>query len=204
MHHAPLHLRRNPLPRGLALAVVAGIFLAGSLSAAPRWRTSPAAKSLMLGFAADPVATDTLRPTERAFLEKAAELSRREVRLGQLAVAQAASSALREFAQQLVADHQQIADSVDALRRSKGGSAVQVATPEATPDAYQKLTQKSGAEFDREFIRLLVESHNDALALFERALDDVKDPDVRALIGANLPTLRDHQNRVTELKKSLD
>lgn len=196
------------LVRMARLSLGGGLVLGCALAATPRWTVARASSSSFLrGFAGEPLATtDSLRPGERSFLEKAVEVSRQRVQLGRFAVGQANSSDVRGFAQQLAGDYQQIGDSVDALRRRKGAGAD--ASPGETTDvvseAQQKLAQKSGAEFDREFVRFVAEQHSELLALFEQAAANAKDSDVRELAGGFLPTLRDHYNRIVELKKALE
>lgn len=150
----------------------------------------------------DPLAVDNLRPMERAFLRQALEACRLEGRVAQLGVSQAASSNVRTLAQQLVSDCRQIRDSVDALARKKG---VIVIPPEdAGEENYARLTELTGAAFDREFIRIAA-SMNDALVkLFEQAVSDGKDADIRDLAGSQIPTLRGHTNRLVELQKALE
>ena len=199
--------------RGFRFALLASLGLGAvtvTTTAAPPWR-GPAARSFIRSFAAEPLATDTLRPVERNFLEKAAQLSREEVALARIAVSQAASTDVRALAQQIAADHTQLNDSIEALRRRKGAAAPGTdkekennKTPDITSEASQKLAQKSGADFDKEFVRVISEMHTQTVTLFEEAMADAKDTDVRELAGAHLPTLRDHQNRITELRKALE
>lgn len=191
------------LATSLILFVVsAAPALAGSNSG-PFARLPFAGESLIGSDGVDALATDALRPVERAFLEKAAQLSRQQIQLAQLAVSQATGSDVRTYAQQMAGDHRQIGDSIEALRRKKGTSAG--GSPEAVvPESFQQLAQKSGGDFDREFVRLAGDLQATLLTLFEEVMADAKDPEVRELAGAHLPTLRDHQNRATELKKAYD
>ncbi|HUR56481.1 MAG TPA: DUF4142 domain-containing protein [Opitutaceae bacterium] len=156
----------------------------------------------MSRFGAETVPTDNLRPSERTFLDKAAAYSRDEVKLARLAVSQATGSGVKAFAQQIATDHQQLNDSLASLRRKKG--AAPEPTGEIVSEAAQKLVQKMGAAFDREFVRVLAEVHSDAVILFEQALADAKDSEIRDLLGSYLPTLRDHQNQLGELRKALE
>ncbi len=192
-------LRRRACRLGLVAA--AALVGASSAAGAPRFR-GPVAKNLIHNFAAEGLASDSLRPSERTFLEKAAALSRDELRLARLAVSQATSSEVKAFAQQMAGDQQQISDSVDSLRRKKG-SAPAVA-PEVVSEAAQKLAQKTGADFDREFVRVVADVHAEMVILFEQSMSDAKDTDVRELLGSYLPVLRDHQNKVNELRKALE
>jgi predicted outer membrane protein len=159
-------------------------------------------RSLVAGIGPEFFAADLLRPSEQAFLDKVSGLSGDEMRLAQLAVAQAASSDVRSFAQTLVTDQRQLHDAVEALRQRKG--AVKTPQLDKLPESYQQLTAKSGGDFDREFIRMAGKADRATLALFEQALADAKDDDVRELAGTFLPMLRDHGNRLIELRRALD
>lgn len=167
----------------------------------PRNRLPTLSDSLVSLMLVEPVATTQLGAAERIFLEKAAELSRRQLELARLGVSQTTSSDIRSFAQQIASDHRQIGESIRALRQRRGVSAGAEKTAVAA-DSNPLFAQKSGAEFDREFVRVAAELQNDALRLFEEVMADAKDTEVRDLIGSYLPTLRDHQNRGTELKKT--
>jgi putative membrane protein len=118
-------------------------------------------------------------------------------------VSQATGSEVKSLAQQIAADHQQINDSIESLRRKKG-AALEAPGEVIVSEASQKLAQKSGADFDREFVRVLAGIHADAVTLFETAMSDAKDGDIRELLGSYLPMLRDHQNKVNELRKALE
>lgn len=160
-------------------------------------------ESHLAGMAIDALAAETLRPVERTFLEKAAALSRQQIQLAQLAVSQSAGTDVRTYAQQVASDYRQISDSVEGLRRKKGVSAGS-ATDAFVSESHQRLAQKTGGDFDREFVRLAGELQAAVLTLFEEVMADAKDAEVRELAGSCLPVLREHQNRVTELKKAYD
>jgi len=129
-------------------------------------------------------------------------MSRTELRLAQVAASQATRSDLRNFSQQVVSDYRQITDSLDGLVRKKG-AAIALSTDMAT-DRFDQIGEKSGAEFDREFVRATAKAQDEMVKLFERALADAKDADVRELAGSYLPALRAHQNAVRELKKAFE
>jgi putative membrane protein len=183
---------------------VGGAFASGD---AARWKLArPAARAYLLrGYTPiEALAADGLRPVERSFLDRAAEISREEVRIARLGTSQAASTEVRTFASQLATDHRAIADAVEALRRRKGAAAIESAPAEAPSDNYQKLAAKTGAEFDREFVRVIGEMHAETMSLFERAVAEGKDADVKDLAASFLPTLREHTNRLVELRKALE
>lgn len=195
-------LYRFSLRGGLSL----GLTLAGLLSttlkadaAGPRTR-QVSARNLTRNFAAEPLAANDLRPTERTFLTKALETIRQQMRLAEIGVSQATSTEVRSHAQQLVGDYRALNDSLEALIRRKGGIAG--APVGGTSEIYQKLVEKAGPNFDREFVRAVGQVTDEALALFEQVVADAKDTDVRDFAAAELPVLRGHRGAVTELQKT--
>lgn len=159
----------------------------------------------LLGLAAaisTALAAEPLRPPEQAFLTKALENSRQQLRLADVGASQAATSEVRSHALQLAAACRELDASLDALVRRKGGLAG--APVGGTSELYQKLGARSGAEFDREYARLAAELSAGVMALFEQAANNAKDADVREFASAQLPLLRDQRNRSAELRKALE
>jgi putative membrane protein len=193
------------LARGLSTALT--VLLAGlSLPAQAHLRAPSFIFTLAQMSANTPAATnanaaDSIRAPERAFLLQGLETSRQEAELSRLAVGQASSSEVREFAQQLATDYQQINQALETLARRK---AVEVPLqPTSFSDQYRALAARSGAAFDRAFIREIAGTNARALRLCESAVGNARDPDIRELAGSLLPVVRDHVNKTTDLEKSL-
>lgn len=187
--------------RSLAGLALAAAFIAPTLGASPRWRAPMATQNLIFGFAGQPLAAEGLTSLERSFLDRAGELTRHQGALSQLAVGRGSSSEVREVAQLLVLDSRQINDSVAALRqKNPAGETSNVEDPEI----FRQLSQlPDGVDFDRGFVQRAAAIESDLLALFEEVMAGAKDAAVRDLVGTHLPALREHRNRLLELKKNL-
>jgi putative membrane protein len=189
--------------RTLSRVVAAAGMLSAAITAqaaGPRAR-QVSARNLTRGFTVEPLAANDLRPTERAFLAKALETTRQQMRLAEIGVSQATSSEVRSHAQQLAGDYRSLNESLEALTRRKGGIAN--APVGGTSETYQKLVEKAGPNFDREFIQTVGRLTDEVLTLFEQVAADAKDADVREFAAAELPVLRAHRSEVTELQKTL-
>lgn len=196
---------RSSFRRGGWIPLCAVLSTATLATAATPLRTRQvAAISMLRGHVAEPLAADTVRPAERAFLEKAVEASRLQMRLAELGASQAANSEVRSHAEQLKSDNRQLTDALTSLSQKKAATAPARPAVEPASDVYARIAEKSGADFDREFIRVMATLHEDTISLFEQAAADSKDADVRDLAAAQLPMLRAHLNRITELKKTFD
>lgn len=183
-----------------ALLAFAGLTSLDVNAAAP-WRTGQvSARALHLSFVGEPTVGEPLRPAERAFLVKATESIRQQVKLAEVGLSHGGSADVRSHAQKLAGDCRQLSDALEALIRRKGGIADMPVG--GTSENYDKLVAASAADFDREFIRTAAKMTDSVLNLFEQATAEAKDADVRAFAAAQLPVLRAHRTTTTELQKA--
>jgi hypothetical protein len=55
-----------------------------------------------------------------------------------------------------------------------------------------KLQSQSGAEFDKNFVRMAFKGHKKSISEFEKARTDIDDPEIKSFIDESLPKLRNH------------
>jgi len=128
---------------------------------------------------------------DSTFVKKAASGGIAEVELGQLALQKASSPDVKQFAQRMVNDHtkangqlkQVAADEHIRLPQSMS------AKDKATKDTLANL---SGDDFDRAYMKDMVQDHRHDVAEFERESKSAQDPAVKSFAMQTLPTLRDH------------
>jgi len=88
-------------------------------------------------------------------------------------------------------DHGKANDELMKLASDKG-----VQPPGALNAAHQrdadKLSKLSGAEFDRAYMKQMVDDHKKTIASFQRASKSAKDAEVKAFASGTLPTLESH------------
>lgn len=192
-----------PSVRWFVLAAGTMLGAAPSSSGATHLRT-PTFSLVFAQASLDPLPTPDsgrLQPVEMTFLTETIANTRSQTELSRLALAQATSSALREFAQQLISDSTEADVALEALARRK---AVEVPVqPTSYSEDYRQLASRPGAEFDRAFIQRISASTDRVLRLCELAVQHAKDPDIRSLAGNLLPVIRSEVNRTTDLRKSL-
>jgi putative membrane protein len=90
----------------------------------------------------------TLSPADTEFALRAASGSNAEISLGELAQKNAASPAVKEFGQRMIADHRRLNQELTTIVGARG------LTPPSTPSepevaAAAALSQRTGAAFDR-------------------------------------------------------
>ena len=126
-----------------------------------------------------------------ALMNAAATSNMAEVELGKLAVSKAANNDVKQFGQKMIDDHSKNFEELKNLAEQKNTPL----PPDILPtqkEAKEKLSKLSGAEFDKEYIKTMVEDHKKDVTAFEAATKTAGDADVKAFAEKTLPTLKMH------------
>lgn len=135
--------------------------------------------------------TDKLSSADEKFVKEAAAGGLMEVELGKMAADKGTNEKVKDFGQQMQKDHGKANDELKTLAANKG---VKIPT---TLEGKQKktvdrLSKLSGSEFDRQYIRAMIDDHKDDLKAFEREADKAKDPDVKQFSSKYAPIIKQH------------
>jgi putative membrane protein len=136
------------------------------------------------------------------FLVKAANDGMAEVECGQLAQQKAKDQRVKDFGAMMSRDHSAANDQVKALAAQRNVTLPDSISNEKRKDK-ENLSKKSGADFDKAYMRAMVDDHDDAIDLFEKASGNVKDPEVKAFVDNTLPKLRQHLDSARAIQKAL-
>jgi putative membrane protein len=135
-----------------------------------------------------------------SFLMKAANSGMAEVKLAQLAQQKATMQAVKNFAAMLEKDHTAANEQVKTLASQRN-----VTLPSAPSDDKQKMyndmEKMSGKAFDKEYISMMIKSHNDGIKLFEDTRSNASDVDVKNFADKTLPTLKMHLDSAKAIQK---
>jgi putative membrane protein len=134
---------------------------------------------------------NTSTEMDAEFLVDAAEISRQNISLGQLAQQKGNISHVVELGKMMETRHTQSLADLTALAATKNIS-LPISETESEQEAYKKLNEKSGNDFGKEYSDMMVNGHNDAIALFGKASTESSDPDIKSWAIATLPALRTH------------
>jgi putative membrane protein len=127
--------------------------------------------------------------TDNQFIREVAADNMLEVRLAQLAESKGQSSAVKQLAARIAADHNRLQDEWLAMASSNG----QQFKPGIGKHHKAKLNQLqklSGRDFDRAYITTVVRNHKDYIDYFEKEGRSAHSTQVRELVNRDLPTLR--------------
>jgi putative membrane protein len=104
------------------------------------------------------------------FIEEAAMANMAEIQLSQLAQKRTQNQQVRQFAQRMVNEHQK---ALEGLRTAAKQANVQLPNEldQEHRQKQERLQGLKGAEFDREYMNMMVEAHEDTVELLEERAD---------------------------------
>jgi putative membrane protein len=135
---------------------------------------------------------------DKDFVAKAGMGGLAEVQMGNLALQKATNADVKAFAQRMVTDHGMANDELAQLATAKGLVLPTAVTGEHK-DAYDHLNGLSGADFDKAYMKHMVEDHDKTVADFDKASTSATDADLKSWAGKTLPTLQDHLRQAKEV-----
>lgn len=129
--------------------------------------------------------------TDAEFAAEAASAGMMEVELGRLAQTNASNQRVKNFGEMMVKDHSKANDELKQLASAKN-----IQLPSAPMDDHQKhiddLRDKTGVEFDKDYMKMMVDDHKEDIKKFQDAATEVNDADLKAFAAKNLPLLQAH------------
>jgi putative membrane protein len=138
---------------------------------------------------------------DKKFMMEAASGGMFEVEAGKVAAQKASAEDVKKFGQRMVDDHSKANEELMQLANSKG-----VTPPKEMNKAHKekldKLSKKSGKDFDKAYMDEMVKDHTKDVSAFKKEAKDGKDPDVKAWASKTLPTLEDHLKMAKDMSKS--
>jgi putative membrane protein len=139
---------------------------------------------------------------DSAFANKAAISGMAEVALGKMAAAKGASSPVKEFGNMMVTDHGKANAELMGIAQKKG-----LTLPTGLDAEHQaksdSLSRLSGAEFDRAYIKVMIEGHNKTLALINAEATGGQDMDLRSFAAKTSPVVQHHLDEITKIQTTL-
>ena len=143
-----------------------------------------------------------MAPEDKEFVSKAGMGGMAEVQMGNLAMQKASSADVKAFGQRMVTDHSKANDELSQLATAKG-LALPTELGGEHKDALDHLSSLSGAEFDKAYMKHMVEDHVKDVAEFEKASTTAMDSDVKGWAGKTLPTLQQHLQLAKDVSSKL-
>ena len=135
---------------------------------------------------------------DRTFVMQAGQTGMLEVELGRLAVQRGSSAGVKQYGQEMVEEHTQANQELMQLAMQKQ---VELPTEMSSQNTalMERLSGLSGTSFDSAYKQAMIESHNQAIALFQAQSQQGQDPDLKAWATQKLPNLQAHLQMVNQM-----
>lgn len=139
---------------------------------------------------------------EQAFVTKALEGGDAEVQLGQLAMQKSQSDDVKQFAQKMVSEHSQMGDKWFKPVAKQLGASEPKGPSKKDKKEIARLQGLSGAEFDNEYIKMMVKDHKQDLKDFESEVQAAQDPAVKQVAQQGAKVISQHLQLAEQLAKN--
>ena len=136
--------------------------------------------------------------TPNGFMTGAAYSGMAEVEAGKMAVSKTKNAEVKQFAQQMIAEHTRANNELKQLAAKKS-AALPTDLDAAHKAMAENMSKLSGDEFDREYMNGQVADHEKTVALFQGQADGGTDADAKAFAAKTLPALKMHLEMARKL-----
>jgi putative membrane protein len=132
-----------------------------------------------------------LSSADEKFVKEAASGGMLEVELGKIAAEKAVNDKVKAFGRQMQEDHGKANEELKTVAANKGVQ-IPAALDRKHKRTVDRLSKLSGPEFDRQYIRTMIDDHKEDLKAFQREADKGKDPDVKQFASKYVPMIKNH------------
>ncbi|EGK87190.1 DUF4142 domain-containing protein [Microcoleus vaginatus PCC 9802] len=141
---------------------------------------------------------NSLSSKDKNFVMQAGQVGMLEVELGRLAVQRGSSAGVKQYGQEMVEEHTRANQELMQLVMQKQ---VELPTEMSTQNKalMARLSGLSGTSFDSAYKQAMIDSHTQAIALFQAQSQQGQDPDLKAWATQKLPNLQAHLQMVNQM-----
>jgi putative membrane protein len=147
-------------------------------------------------------AADTVSAADKSFVMKAAQGGMTEVQLGQIAADKGGTQDIKDFGSKMVTDHGKANDELKSIASSKG-----ITLPSTLDSKHQamvdKMSAKSGADFDKAYVAAMVKAHEKDDALFSKEASSGDDADIKAFAAKTDQVIKMHLAMIKDIQSKM-
>jgi putative membrane protein len=140
--------------------------------------------------------------TDQEFLVRAIACEVAEVKFAERAAKNATDADVRKLAEEMADHHKKIRDEL-LERAKKMRVGVVEGLDKEHRDQYDRMSKLEGKEFDREYVRHLVEGHEKSVKMYKKWAKDAKDAGLREAADSALNKRQDHLDQAKKLQSRL-
>jgi putative membrane protein len=125
-----------------------------------------------------------------------------EVQLGELARQKGVNQSVRNFGERMVADHSKANDELKEVATRKGATLpAQLSYSERS--TVEDLQKAIGIDFDRTYAKAMVKDHKTDVKEFQKAANDLNDPDLKAFAQKTVGKLEEHLQMAEDMEAAV-
>lgn len=144
----------------------------------------------------------TAKSEDEDFIKEAASGGLMEVELGKIAQQNGQDPRVTAFGAMMVRDHSKANTELKSVASMKNVDVS--AMKDEHRDNTEKMKDKNGADFDKEYMKMMVKDHEKDIDAFKKEATDGKDPDVRNFASKTLPVLLMHLDSAKAIQSSIE
>jgi len=141
--------------------------------------------------------------SDSKFMVDAADGGMAEVQMGEIASREGVDQRVKDFGEMMQKDHTKAGDELKKLAKDKNVT-LPASISEENMENKHKLIQKSGRDFDKTYMNMMVEDHEKDVKEFKKAAETCNDTEVKAWAEKTLPVLQKHLDAAKAIKKALN
>ena len=138
----------------------------------------------------------------RIFVKEATTGGMMEVELVKMAQNKAKSPQVKDFGKMMADDHSKANSDLKDIASKKNIGVPGSLTDDQKKDV-DKLTKKTGADFDKAYVDVMVDDHKKDVADFKKASGNLNDDGLKNFAANTLPTLQKHLDAMQNIKSKM-
>lgn len=141
--------------------------------------------------------------SSQVFVNEAASSNMFEIQTATLAKSKSDNASIEMYADHMLTDHGAATTDLMALVTQHNLTAP-TAMLKKHQDQYDMLAAKTGTDFEKGYAKMMVDSHQEAIVLFETGADKADKQDFRNFASSKLPTLNHHLEEAVALNAEIN
>lgn len=146
--------------------------------------------------------TTPLNDMDKQFAMDASKGGNTEVAASQAAQSMAQNQRVKDYAMMMINDHTKANQELSSLVSPKGVTLSDSTDPKKK-DALQSLQKMTGANFDKQYMTMMVKDHQETVKKFQMASEKCADGDLKTWAAGKLPALKMHLDSALAIQKAL-
>lgn len=137
---------------------------------------------------------------KREFVENLSSSNIQQIEMAQLAQQNAQSQDVKDFADKIANEHRQAQESLSYLLQDENIQ-VREEMKDDQRDDLESLREKTGQEFDTEYLDKIIDSHENQADMLENVRDEAQDQELFNWAEERLIELRKHRDEAERIKE---